>query len=79
MMQDILKTLQRVYKNPVDIEYAVNCDEKGDFVVNLLQCRPLYVGKEGGKVEVPVLSKENCFLRLRIRPWEGLWNVRWIL
>lgn len=65
MMQDILKTLQRVYKNPVDIEYAVNCDEKGDFVVNLLQCRPLYVGKEGGKVEVPVLSKENCFFEIK--------------
>ena len=33
----------------------------GDFMLNLLQCRPLYVGPEGGGVKVPLLKKENCF------------------
>ena len=47
LMQKILKTLERVYGNPVDIEFAVNLDSEGDFVVNLLQCRPLYQGKAG--------------------------------
>lgn len=42
LMQRILKTLERVYQNPVDIEFAVNLAPDGDFVVNLLQCRPLY-------------------------------------
>ena len=44
LMQRILKTLERVYGTPVDIEYAINLDRDGEFVVNLLQCRPLYTG-----------------------------------
>lgn len=51
-MQKILKTLERVYGNPVDIEYTVNTDETGEFVVNLLQCRPLYVGKEEKQITI---------------------------
>lgn len=65
MMQDILKTLQKVYENPVDIEYAINLGEKGEFVVNLLQCRPLYVGKDGGKVEIPHLPAGQCFFDVK--------------
>ena len=65
MMQDILKTLQRVNENPVDIEYAINLGEKDEFVVNLLQCRPLYVGQEGGKVEIPELMPEQCFFDIK--------------
>ena len=30
LMQDVLKTLERAYENPVDIEYTVNLDESGD-------------------------------------------------
>lgn len=52
LMQKILKTLARVYGNPVDIEYTVNVDETGEFVVNLLQCRPLYVGKQEGQITI---------------------------
>ena len=36
-MQKILKTLEKAYQNPVDIEYTVNLDENGDFVLNLVQ------------------------------------------
>ena len=52
LMQSILKTLERIYGNPVDIEYAINMDKDGDFVVNLLQCRPLYLG--GGHEAVSI-------------------------
>ena len=44
-----------------DSEYAVNTDEYGDFVINILQCRPLYVGQPGGKVGVPELPEEDIF------------------
>ncbi|MDR0963211.1 MAG: PEP/pyruvate-binding domain-containing protein, partial [Clostridium sp.] len=58
-MQDILKTLEKVYENPVDIEYTVNLDETGDFVINLLQCRPLYMGHAGGRLALPTLQSSN--------------------
>ncbi len=59
LMKELLATLQRVYENPVDIEYTVNCGENGDFFMNLLQCRPLYVGQDREAVQVPAL-KEGC-------------------
>ena len=65
MIQKLLKTLEEVYGNPVDIEYTVNTDEEGAFVLNLLQCRPLFTGNRGGKVEIPALSKEKTFFRLK--------------
>lgn len=61
LMQKILKTLERVYGNPVDIEYTVNMDESGEFVVNLLQCRPLYLGQKGEKVDLSNLSVKEVF------------------
>ena len=64
-MRSLLKTLENVYGTPVDIEYAVNTDEYGDFVVNLLQCRPLYIGQPGGKVTMPVLPEADTFFKLR--------------
>lgn len=65
LMQKLLKTLEQVYGNPVDIEYTVNIDEEGAFVVNLLQCRPLFTGSRGGKVEIPSLSEEKTFFHLK--------------
>lgn len=65
LMQKMLKTLDRVYGNPVDIEYTVNLDDQGDFVVNLLQCRPLYTGGRGTVTEIPELPEKNIFFRLK--------------
>ena len=65
LMQKMLKTLDRVYGNPVDIEYTVNLDEQGEFVVNLLQCRPLYIGGRGTVTEIPELPEKNVFFRLK--------------
>ncbi len=65
LMRKILKVLERVYGNPVDIEYAVNMDEEGDFVVNLLQCRPLYLGREGEKTDLEKLRLKETFFDIR--------------
>ena len=65
LMQKMLKTLDRIYGNPVDIEYTVNLDDKGEFVVNLLQCRPLYTGGRGTVTEIPELPEKNVFFRLK--------------
>lgn len=64
-MQKMLHVLDEVYENPVDIEYTVNMDETGDFVVNLLQCRSLYTGTQGGQVAVPSLPDEDIFFSLK--------------
>ena len=65
LMQQILKTLERVYGNPVDIEYTVNMDETGAFVVNLLQCRPLYQGQAGEQVDWTKLHLAETLFDLR--------------
>lgn len=57
--------MEREYENPVDIEYTVNMDEHGTFVVNLLQCRPLYTGERGNITEIPDLPDEKIFFRLK--------------
>ena len=41
MVKDILGMLQEVYGRPVDVEFAVNSMAKGEWELNLLQCRPL--------------------------------------
>lgn len=65
LMQKVLKTLEMVYGNPVDIEYTVNMNEKGDFVMNLLQCRPLYLGQTGEMVDLKKLHLQETFLDIR--------------
>ena len=65
LMQKILKVLERVYGNPVDIEYAVNMDSEGDFVVNLLQCRPLYLGQAGETVDLKNLNLRETFFEIK--------------
>ncbi len=65
LMQRTLKTLERVYGSPVDIEYTVNMDETGAFVVNLLQCRPLYQGRAGEQVDWDSLHLSQVLFDLR--------------
>lgn len=65
VMRSLLKSLENVYGTPVDIEYAVNTDEHGDFVINLLQCRPLFTAAPGGKLELPTLPESDVLFELR--------------
>lgn len=58
MLENILHTLQTVYDYPVDIEYTVNIGENNDFVMNLLQCRPLQTWQDSQTIDIPVY-KDN--------------------
>jgi len=52
-MQTILKTLEKNYEYPVDIEFTVNFAEDGTAVINLLQCRPLQTKGQRPHVHIP--------------------------
>lgn len=52
-MRDILATIQSEYDYPVDIEFTINLSESGDYVINILQCRPLQVFKDSLHTEYP--------------------------
>lgn len=65
LMQGILKELERAYDYPVDIEYAINVGENGQFVVNLLQCRPLQSLSGVGKVEIPALPAADVLFHVQ--------------
>ena len=43
LMKGMLEILQETYGQSVDIEFTINLSDDGEFVVNLLQCRPLLV------------------------------------
>ncbi len=66
MFRDILSLIQESYDYPVDIEYTINISESGEYVVNLLQCRPLQVAKEGDGVAFPEnVDEGSVFLECR--------------
>jgi pyruvate,water dikinase len=65
MMQNILKTFEKHYEAPVDIEYTVNFNQNGEFVVNLLQCRPLSVWKAAAAITLPELRDEDTFFKVK--------------
>ena len=52
-MQRMLQCIQKEYDYPVDIEYTINISKDDEYVIDLLQCRPLQMTKEGGSVAVP--------------------------
>ncbi len=62
-MKTILEVIQEEYEYPVDIEYTINLSEYGEYVIDLLQCRPLQVSKNQENVEVPTdVPEEKIFL-----------------
>jgi hypothetical protein len=63
-MQKMLKRLESVYQYPVDIEFTVNFNTKGEFKINLLQCRPFQAKGTYNRVEIPdKIAKEQVFLK----------------
>ncbi|MCI1655368.1 MAG: PEP/pyruvate-binding domain-containing protein [Lachnospiraceae bacterium] len=62
-MQCILQTLQSEYDYPVDTEFTINLAQNGEYIINLLQCRPLQISS--GQQEIPQwtnIPKETVFL-----------------
>ena len=62
-MRDMLRTLQKAYDYPVDVEFTTNFFGDGTYRVNLLQCRPLQV-KGGGTITDPpaTIRREDVVL-----------------
>ncbi|MFH1416094.1 MAG: PEP/pyruvate-binding domain-containing protein [Elusimicrobiota bacterium] len=58
-LKEILRTLQDAYDYPVDIEFTANFNDRDDFKINLLQCRPYQVRKGIGVVKEPGKIEEN--------------------
>jgi len=56
ILQGMLKTLEKKYSYPVDIEFTVNFTQGFDFAINLVQCRPLQTGGEGEGMRVVLPS-----------------------
>ena len=52
-MRSLLALIQEEYQYPVDIEYTINMSETGEYVINLLQCRPLQVAQDREKIAIP--------------------------
>jgi hypothetical protein len=63
-MSKMLKSLETVYKYPVDIEFTANFNAEGKLRVNLLQCRPFQTKGHGSRVEMPAkIDKGKILLR----------------
>ena len=52
-MRGILRTLQSAYNHPVDIEYTINISPSMEYVIDILQCRPLQTAGDGQRVTIP--------------------------
>lgn len=61
-MREILAAIQKEYDYPVDTEFTINLSENGDYVINLLQCRPLQVYQDAEEMELPEDVDENHVL-----------------
>ncbi|TYQ16715.1 UNVERIFIED_CONTAM: Phosphoenolpyruvate synthase/pyruvate phosphate dikinase [Acetivibrio alkalicellulosi] len=74
ILRKILNELQIQYKYPVDIEFTVNFSKHGEFMINILQCRPLEIIGTDGKVGMPQVSEENIFFELSGGTMGGSYN-----
>ncbi|MFO7570685.1 MAG: PEP/pyruvate-binding domain-containing protein [Smithellaceae bacterium] len=61
-MSKMLKTLEQIYRYPVDIEFTVNFDMQGKARINLLQCRPFQTKGHYSRVELPEKITRNKIL-----------------
>jgi len=63
-LKQLMSVIQKEYNYPVDIEFTCNFTEQEDFLINLLQCRPLQVGGIGAKVTIPAIEDKKVFFEL---------------
>ena len=65
-MQRMMHLIQEEYGEPVDIEFTINVSESREYMINLLQCRPLQVFQDTGDVTVPQdVPEEKILLETR--------------
>ena len=65
-MRQMMQLIQQEYGEPVDIEFTINVSENREYMINLLQCRPLQVFQDTGGITVPEdVPEENILLETR--------------
>ncbi|MBL7199965.1 MAG: PEP/pyruvate-binding domain-containing protein [Anaerolineae bacterium] len=84
LIKFLLKTVERHYQRPVDVEFAVQelSDRSGSRVeISLLQCRPLSFRQEGKPVRIPhnVPEEDRLFSANRLAPQGVVSDVRYIV
>lgn len=63
-LSNLLQTLEAGYRHPVDVEFTLHLDDKGDPSFNLVQCRPLATVGETGPVSLPdKVSQDRLLFR----------------
>ena len=64
LMQRLMKTLEKAYNYPVDIEFTVNFDQTETAHINIVQCRPLQTKGTRQQVSVPSdIPEDQTFFR----------------
>jgi hypothetical protein len=61
-LQEMMQTIQKEYGQPVDIEFTLNLSENREYMINLLQCRPLQAFEDTGEVLLPKSLPEESLL-----------------
>lgn len=84
LMKTILKSLERVYNRPVDIEFTLDIlpgYPKPDLVVHLLQCRPQSSRDDELNVEIPhgIPDEDKVFSANRLVPRGRVPAIRYIV
>ena len=65
-MRHMMRLIQEEYGLPVDIEFTINVSENKEYMINLLQCRPLQVYQDAGGVSLPEdVPEEQILLETR--------------
>ena len=64
-IQEMMQLIETEYQQPVDIEFTLNLSGNGEYLINLLQCRPLQVFRDTGEVLMPdAVSQENILMSI---------------
>ena len=71
-MQDMMHCIQEEYDYPVDMEFTINFSDNGDYLINLLQCRPLQILNDQAKIVMPEKIEKEFILLENIGVSMGL-------
>ncbi|MBP2029515.1 hypothetical protein J2755_000435 [Methanohalophilus levihalophilus] len=53
IIEEMLATIERVYEQPVDIEFTASLDPEKKIKLNIVQCRPMTIPGITGQIEIP--------------------------
>jgi hypothetical protein len=79
-----LRRLEEAYQRPVDVEFTVDIIPNypyPDYILNVLQCRPLSQRKEGGIIEFPenIPAEDTLFTSDNLVPDGKVSGIRYVI